>query len=60
MDVILDTNILIADIWQKSQNFRFLMDFIKKTNSNIQIPSVVDVEINAFFSRLVDYATFFL
>jgi len=54
MDVILDTNILVADIWQDSQNFRFLMDYIEKTNSFVLIPSVVDVEIKAFFTRKVN------
>lgn len=53
MDVVLDTNILIADIWQNSQNFRFLMDYIEKTNSFVLIPSVVDVEIKAFFTRKI-------
>ena len=53
MDIVLDTNILIADIWQDSQNFRFLMDYIKKTNSFVLIPSVVDVEIKSFFTRKV-------
>ncbi len=54
MDVILDTNILVADIWQDSQNFRFLMDYIEKTNSYVLIPSVVDVEIKAIFTRKVN------
>ncbi len=53
MDVILDTNVIVADIWQASQNFRFLMNYIEKTNSSILIPTVVDIEVKAFFTRKV-------
>jgi hypothetical protein len=54
MDVALDSNILIADLWQNSQSFRFLMDYIEKTNSSILIPSVVDAEVKAHFKRKLE------
>lgn len=51
MDVALDSNILIADPWLRSQNTRALIDYIKKTPSRVLICELVEKEVKEHFKR---------
>lgn len=51
MDVALDANILIADPWLRSQNMRVLLDFVRKTHSQILLHEIAEAEAHAHFKR---------
>lgn len=51
MDVALDANILIKDLWLQSQNIRLLLDYIKRTDSRLLISQVALHEVQAHFKR---------
>lgn len=55
MKVVLDSNIIIADFWLESTNFKLLFESSKKGNVNIYIPEVVlDEVVNKYSKRLED------
>jgi hypothetical protein len=51
MDIALDANILISDIWLRSQNMRVLFDYLAKTQSHVLISEVVVAEIKQHVKR---------
>ena len=51
MNVLLDTNILRADIGVRSGRFDILRDYIRRTQSRILLPQLVYDEIRAVYSR---------
>jgi len=51
MYVALDSNILLADPWLRSQKTRQLLDFVKKTQSKVLLHEVVEAEVRANFRR---------
>ena len=51
MDIALDSNILIKDLWFKSQLTRVVFDYVQKTDSSILLSQVVIQETDAFFKR---------
>ena len=53
MDVILDSNIIRRDLKLKDKNFDALVDYVKKTNSKIIIPSIVLKEVKGLYKRLL-------
>ena len=53
MDIALDTNILIKDLWLRSQTMRLLFDYIERTDSRFLISEVVIQEADAYFKRQV-------
>lgn len=55
MKVVLDSNIIIADFWLESTNFKLLFESAKKGNVKIFIPEVVlDEVVNKYSKRLED------
>ncbi len=56
MDVVVDANILDADLWLESQSIRFLKDYLEKTNATLLIPSVVETEVCAHATRRIQKA----
>lgn len=53
MKVVLDSNIIIADFWLESTNFKVLFESAKKGNIKIYIPEIVlDEVINKYNQRL--------
>lgn len=51
MDVILDANVFIADWRLQSQRFRFLLDYLNKTDSRIWLLHPVESELRAYVHR---------
>lgn len=51
MDIFLDSNILIADPWLRSQKLRMLMDFAEKSFSKILLLKPVEMEVRSHFKR---------
>ena len=51
MDIIIDTNILRQDHLLRSSKFQVLLDYLRKTNSHLIIPTVVKDEMIAIFRR---------
>lgn len=51
MFIAIDANILIEDLWLRSQNMRVLLDFAKKTQSIILLHEVVEAEVKAKAQR---------
>lgn len=55
MKVVLDSNIIIADFWLESTNFKLLFESAKKGDIKIYIPEVVfDEVLNKYGKRLED------
>lgn len=55
MKVVLDSNIIIADFWLQSTNFKLLFESAKKGDVKIYIPEVVlDEVVNKYGKRLKD------
>lgn len=55
MKVVLDSNIIIADSWLGSTNFKLLFESAKKGDVKIFIPEVVlDEVVNNYGKRLED------
>jgi predicted nucleic acid-binding protein len=55
MKVVLDSNIIIADFWLESTNFKLLFESAKKGDVKIYIPEVVlDEVVNKYLKRLED------
>jgi len=55
MKVVLDSNIIIADFWLETTNFKLLFESAKKGDVMIYIPEVVlDEVVNKFSKRLED------
>lgn len=51
MDVALDTNILLADMWLESKKIQALLDFLEKTRSHLLLHDVVLQEFRATAER---------
>jgi hypothetical protein len=56
MDVVLDSNILIADPWLRSQRIRVLVDYLRKTRSSLVLLEAVAQEVRAHMVRLFSSA----
>lgn len=55
MKVVLDSNIIIADFWLKSTNFKIFFESAKKGFIKIYIPEIVlDEVFNKFHNRLIE------
>jgi predicted nucleic acid-binding protein len=55
MKVVLDSNIVIADFWLESTNFKLLFESAKKGDIKIYVPEVVlDEVVNKYSKRLED------
>lgn len=55
MKVVLDANIIIADFWLESTNFKLLFESAKKGDVKIYVPEVVmDEVVNKYSKRLED------
>jgi predicted nucleic acid-binding protein len=53
MKIVLDSNIIIADFWMESTNFKLLFESAKKGDIQILIPEIVlDEVINKYSQRL--------
>ncbi len=53
MDVALDANILIADLWLRSQRIRQILDYLVKTRSVAILHHVVEAEVRAHIHRSI-------
>ncbi|MGB7210754.1 MAG: PIN domain-containing protein [Pyrinomonadaceae bacterium] len=51
MDIVLDTNILRGDPLLRSVEFDVLVDFVRKTDSRIRMPTIVFDEVIAVYTR---------
>lgn len=51
MNIVLDSNIFISDFIMKSPNWDALIDFVKRTDSQIIIPQVIIDEVDAAYKR---------
>lgn len=51
MDVVLDTNVIHEDFLLRSADFRNLMDYLEKTDSNIMMPKIVLLEIEKKYAE---------
>ncbi|MBN2412421.1 DUF4935 domain-containing protein [candidate division KSB1 bacterium] len=51
MDIILDTNIFVADYKMLSHRFKILFDYLYRTKSSIIIPQLVLDELEAVYER---------
>ena len=56
MDVILDTNVYIADPYLKGGKFAALFDYLEKTRSRLILPSAVRVEVAEVLRRQMNEA----
>lgn len=55
MKVVLDSNIIIADFWLESTNFKLLFESVKKGEVKVYLPEVVlDEVVSKFGKRLED------
>lgn len=53
MKIVLDSNIIIADFWMESTNFKLLFESAKKEDVQVLIPEIVlDEVINKYSQRL--------
>ncbi len=53
MKIVLDSNIIIADFWLQSTNFKILFESVKKGNLEVYIPEIVlDEVVNKYDSRI--------
>ena len=53
MDIFLDSNIIIADLWLRSQNMRLLADFVRKTQSRLLLHEIVVAEVESKVKRSI-------
>jgi hypothetical protein len=51
MDIILDTNILRSDILLRGNEFNILLDYLKRTTSNVILPQIVIDEAKELFKK---------
>lgn len=51
MDVAVDTNILLSDIWRNGQRMKALLDFVETTRSKLIVHDVVATEFRANAER---------
>jgi hypothetical protein len=51
VDVILDANVFISDLWLHSQRMRFFLDYLAKTGSHVWILEPVWGEVSAYARR---------
>jgi len=54
MDIIIDTNIFRKDLKLKDKNYEILLDYLKKTNSNLVMPQIVLEETEGLYRRLLE------
>ena len=59
MYIALDSNVLIRDLWMRSQKMRALLDYVSKTPWNVLLLEVVETEVHAharraFSARIAD------
>lgn len=54
MDIAIDTNIIIRDLWLRSQATRLLLDYINRTDSRLLVGEIVIKEAEAYFKRLIE------
>jgi predicted nucleic acid-binding protein len=53
MNIVLDTNVFLQDLFMTSRNFELLFDYLEKTNSRIILPRIVYEELSGRYrSRL--------
>jgi hypothetical protein len=57
MDVVLDANVLIADAWLRSQRFRLLLEYLKRTRSRLILFAPIEMEVRAHLRRQVEKAS---
>jgi hypothetical protein len=53
MDVVLDSNILIADPWVRSNRLRSLLEYLAKTRANLLLLDPVEQEVRANAQRML-------
>jgi hypothetical protein len=53
MDIAIDTNIIIRDLWLRSQATRLLLDYINRTDSRLLVGEIVIKEAEAYIKRLI-------
>lgn len=53
MDVIIDTNIIVAENFFRSSKFKILFDYLKTTSSKIVLPQIVKEESIQNYNQLV-------
>jgi len=58
MDIAIDTNIIIRDLWLRSQATRLLLDYIYRTDSRLLVGEIVIKEAEAYFKRLIEQNLF--
>jgi len=51
MDVVLDSNVLIADPWLRSHRIRSLLDYLTKTDSQLWLLEPVEIELRSHLAR---------
>jgi hypothetical protein len=54
MDIAIDTNVIVRDLWLRSQATRLLLDYVDRTDSRLLIGEVVIKEAEAYFKRLIE------
>jgi predicted nucleic acid-binding protein len=54
MDVALDSNVIIRDLWFRSQQSRLLLDYLDRTCSQLIIGEIVIQEVDAYFKRMIE------
>ena len=54
MNVVLDTNIYVADFLMRSSHFELLFDYLSKTNSRILMPRIVYEELREQYRSRID------
>jgi hypothetical protein len=58
MDIAIDTNIIIRDLWLRSQATRLLLDYIYRTDSRLLVGEIVIKEAEAYFKRMIEQNLF--
>lgn len=51
MEIVVDTNVLVADPWLSGQKMKALFNFLERTRSHLLVHEVVDQEFRAVVSR---------
>jgi len=51
MDIIIDANIIRRDLKLNDKNFEIVVDYLKRTNSQLIFPSIVVEEVKALYKR---------
>ena len=54
MDIVLDTNILRADLLLRSKDFNAIQDYLERTDSLIYLPKIVIEEIQEIHSKTLN------